>query len=197
MTTSDGTPPSRSRRRHIAPLLAISIVCVMIGLVAVSPSLYRAFCAATGYEGTPRIGTSTGLKAGKRILHVRFDANVGSGLPWRFEPEMGAIDLRTGKTATVFYKVTNTTDETITARAIYNVGPPSIGAYFIKIACFCFSDQTLKPHETLEMPVVFYLDPALESDETMAGVDEVILSYTFYRQKSPHVASGGSGNAPL
>ena len=92
--------------------------------------------------------------------------------------------MRTGQTATVFYKVTNESDETITARAVYNVGPPSIGAYFDKVACFCFSDQTLKPHQTLEMPVVFFLDPALEKDETMDGVAEVVLSYTFYRQKT-------------
>ena len=89
----------------------------------------------------------------------------------------------------MFYKVSNDSDETITAHAVYNVGPPSMGAYFDKIACFCFSDQTLRPHETLEMPVVFFLDPALEKDETMNGVAEVVLSYTFYRQSAPTVAA--------
>lgn len=183
-------------RRHIAPIATTATVCLMLGLVAISPQMYRAFCSLTGYEGTPRINaTETGLR-GKRVMHVRFDANVGGGLPWTFEPETPAIDLKTGKTATVFYKVTNRSDETITARAIYNVGPPSIGAYFDKIACFCFSDQTLKPHETLEMPVVFFLDPALEADETMNGVDEVILSYTFYRQKGATVAATSSDSKP-
>lgn len=189
--------PRKSYKRHIAPLAVGGILVAMTGLVAVSPSLYRAFCAATGYEGTPRIHAGGEVLKGKRIMHVRFDANVGNGLAWRFEPETPAIDLRTGQTATVFYKVTNLTGETITARAIYNVGPPSIGAYFNKIACFCFSNQTLRPHETLEMPVVFFLDPALEKDETMDGVQEVVLSYTFYRQKTPTVATSAEPKPQL
>jgi Cytochrome oxidase assembly factor len=179
----------RLRRRHVAPIAAVGMVACMTGLVSVSPRLYRAFCSLTGYEGTPRIGALASSTMGTRVMHVRFDANVGGSLPWTFEPETPAIDLRTGKTATVFYKVTNQSDETITARAVYNVGPPSIGGYFDKIACFCFSNQTLKPHETLEMPVVFVLDPALEKDETMNGVQEVVLSYTFYRQKGSNVAA--------
>ena len=180
---------SRFRRRHIAPIAATVTVFVMLALVAVSLPLYRAFCQLTGYEGTPRVATAAAAARGKRVLHVRFDANVGGGLPWTFQPETAEIDVRTGQTATVFYKVTNASDETITARAVYNVGPPSMGAYFDKIACFCFSDQTLKPRETLEMPVVFLLDPALETDQTMDGVAEVVLSYTFYRQKTPAVAA--------
>ena len=161
----------RLSRRHIAPIAATSVV-------AVSLPLYRAFCQLTGYEGTPRIAAGGSLLKGTRMMHVRFDANIGGALPWSFEPETPFLDVRTGQTATAFYKVTNNSDRAITARAIYNVGPASVGAYFDKIACFCFSDQTLKPHETLEMPVVFFLDPALEKDETMDGVAEVVLSYT-------------------
>jgi cytochrome c oxidase assembly protein subunit 11 len=183
-------------RRHIAPIAATGVILCMLGLVAVSPQLYRAFCSLTGYEGTPRIAKAGSLVKGTRSMHVRFDSNVGGALPWTFAPETDAMDLVTGKTATVFYKVTNTSDRTITARAIYNIGPPSMGAYFDKISCFCFSDQTLKPHETVEMPVVFYLDPALEKDETMAGVDEVVLSYTFYEQKPASVAAGDETGKP-
>ena len=175
----------RLGRRHIAPIAATFVILCMLGLVAVSPPLYRAFCSLTGYEGTPRVAQGASILKGQRIMHVRFDANVGGALPWTFEPETAAIDLRTGTTSTVFYKVTNRSDRTVTARAVYNIGPPSMGGYFDKIACFCFSDQTLKPHETLEMPVVFFLDPALEKDETMDGVDEVVLSYTFYEQQRP------------
>ncbi len=165
----------------------------MLGLVAVSLPLYRAFCRVTGYEGTPRVAAGATLLKGTRVLRVRLDANVGNGLPWRFAPDSDEVAVRTGQTATVFYRVSNTSDEAVTARAVYNVGPPSMGAYFNKIACFCFSDQTLQPHETLDMPVVFFLDPALESDETMNGVEEVVLSYTFYRQKGPAVAQGTAG----
>ena len=172
----------RLSRRHIAPIAATGVVVGMLGLVAVSLPLYRAFCQLTGYEGTPRVAAGKSLLKVTRMMHVRFDANVGGALPWTFEPETGTLDVRTGQTATAFYRVTNNSDHAITARAIYNVGPPSIGAYFDKIACFCFSDQTLQAHETLEMPVVFFLDPALEKDETMDGVAEVVLSYTFYQQ---------------
>ncbi len=191
----------RPERRHVAPLVAIATVLAMSGLVAISPSMYRAFCSLTGYEGTPRINVAASLHQGTRVLHVRFDSNVGGELPWTFTPETSAIDLVTGKTATIFYKVVNLSDRAVTARAIYNVGPPSIGAYFDKISCFCFSDQTLKPHETLEMPVVFFLDPALEKDETMNGVDEVVLSYTFYEQKKTsngsNLAAAPTKAAPL
>ena len=183
----------RLTRRHIAPLAATGVVACMLGLVAISPQMYRAFCSLTGYEGTPRIAKAGSLVKGTRVLHVRFDSNVGGALPWTFAPETDAMDLVTGKTATVFYKVTNTSGRTITARAIYNIGPPSMGAYFDKISCFCFSDQTLKPHETVEMPVVFFLDPALEKDETMNGVDEVVLSYTFYEQQPASVAAKDAG----
>ena len=176
-------------RRHIAPLAATGVVACMLGLVAISPQMYRAFCSLTGYEGTPRVANGASLLKGTRVMHVRFDSNVGGALRWTFAPETEAMDLVTGKTATVFYKVTNTAERPITARAVYNIGPPSMGAYFDKISCFCFSDQTLKPHETVEMPVVFFLDPALEKDETLNGVDEVVLSYTFYEQTPASVAA--------
>ena len=181
---------SRPSRRHIAPLAASGVVVAMLALVAVSLPLYRAFCQLTGYEGTPMVAGGESVLKGTRMMHVRFDANVGGSLPWSFEPETPTLDVRTGQTATAFYRVTNNSDHAITARAVYNVGPPSVGAYFDKIACFCFSDQTLKAHETLEMPVVFFLDPALEKDETMNGVAEVVLSYTFYHQnKAASVAA--------
>ena len=191
-------PPPVSRRGRFVPWLVASVVVGMLGLAYASVPLYRMFCAATGYEGTPRIGTEAAQTTGKRVLRVRFDANVGGGLAWDFEPEQNQIDLRTGQTATVFFKVTNRTARKLTAHAVYNVGPGSIGGYFNKISCFCFTDQTLAPHETLEMPVVFYLDPALEQDESMNGVDEVWLSYTFYQAKAAALAApAASAGKPL
>ena len=187
----------RIARRHIAPVAASAAVILMLCLVAASVPLYRAFCSLTGYEGTPRVASGDSVLKGTRSMHVRFDANVGGGLPWSFEPEVSDTDVRTGKTTTVFFKVTNRSDQTVTAHAVYNVGPPSMGGYFDKISCFCFSDQTLKPHEVVEMPVVFFLDPALEKDETMDGVAEVVLSYTFYRQKSPALAAQNDAGKKL
>ena len=190
-------PWSRPGRKYIAPVAASAAVVVMLVLTAVSVPLYRAFCSLTGYEGTPRVASGDSVLRGTRVMHVRFDANVGGGLPWTFEPEVPDAEVRTGKTTTVFFKATNNSDRAVTARAVYNVGPPSMGGYFDKISCFCFSDQTLRPHETLEMPVVFFLDPALEHDETMDGVAEVVLSYTFYRQKSPALAAQEDGAKKL
>ncbi len=120
---------------------------------------------------------------------MRFDANVGSGLAWNFVPDTPQITLRTGETATVFFKVTNRTGRETAAQAMYNVTPDVAGAYFDKISCFCFSTQHLGPHETLEMPVVFFLDPALEKDKTMDGIDTVTLSYTFYPAALPSAAA--------
>ena len=101
---------------------------------------------------------------------MRFDANVARDLPWRFEPEVAKISLRTGETKTVYYKVANLSDRETSGQAAYNVTPGQAGAFFVKVACFCFEEKRLGPHETEEWPVVFYLDPALEREEAMRGV---------------------------
>ena len=180
------------RDRVVATTVSLAVLA-MLALAFASAPLYRMFCASTGYEGTPQVVDAASALKGKRIMRVRFDANVGGGLAWDFAPEQSQIDLRTGQTATVFFKVTNRTAHKVTAHAVYNVGPGSIGSYFDKISCFCFTDQTLDAHESVEMPVVFYLDPALEQDESMKGVDEVWLSYTFYQAKSADAGQPGSG----
>ena len=160
----------------------------MLGLAFASVPLYRLYCAATGYGGTPQVAKLPSATRGMRDLTVRFDANVAPGLAWTFSAGTQEIKLRTGETATIYYKVTNMSDHATAARAMYNVSPDSAGAYFDKIACFCFSEQKLGPHETLELPVVFFLDPALEKDATMAGVQTITLSYTFFAAKTPPAA---------
>jgi len=160
----------------------------MLGLSFAAVPLYRLYCATTGYAGTPQIAKLPSELRGERDLTVRFDANVAPGLAWKFEPETPEIKLRTGETATVYYKIMNLSDQPSAARAMFNVSPDNAGAYFDKIACFCFSEQKLGPRETLELPVVFFLDPALEKDATMTGVDSITLSYTFFVAKPP--ASG-------
>ncbi len=116
-----------------------------------------------------------------RDLTIRFDSNVTPGLPWKFEPEQNAIKLHIGEVATVHYKVINEAARTITAQASYNVSPPTVGAYFDKINCFCFTQQTMKPGETREMTVVFYVDPAIVKDRDQDTLNTITLSYTFYR----------------
>lgn len=182
-------------RRRTTALAVVAVVAGMTGMSFAAVPLYRAFCQATGYGGTTQVSKAAPATRGKRIVNVRFDTNVGPGLPWIFVPEQASVDVRTGETATVFFRVTNTSHRKWSATAAYNVSPDQSGFYFNKISCFCFQEQTLAPGETAEWPVVFYLDPALEKDESMAQVDGVTLSYTFYASKeqpAPVTASGDS-----
>jgi cytochrome c oxidase assembly protein subunit 11 len=195
-TSSAPKNPARSRRR----VAAVVAVCAgaMLTLSFASAPLYRAFCAATGFGGQTRVATAAPAQKGQRRLTVRFDANVAKDLPWRFEPEVAKVSLRTGETTTVFYKVTSLADRETRGMAAYNVSPQQAGAYFNKLACFCFQEQRLAARETAEWPVVFFLDPALESDETMRGVEEVTLSYSFFAAKeaSPSKTSDAAGAKP-
>jgi len=181
---SEPVRASSHRPRNVAAALVAGSVA-MLGLSFASVPLYRAFCAATGFGGTPQTAKVAATRQGERHLTVRFDANVSKELPWRFEPEAAKVSLRTGETTTVYYKVENLSDRETTGQAAYNVSPDQAGAFFVKIACFCFDEQRLGPHQTAEWPVVFYLDPALEADEAMRRVEEITLSYSFYPTKAP------------
>lgn len=194
-------PHSRAAQRRRRTLVAAAVVCgvgLSLGMSFAAVPLYRVFCQATGFGGTTQRAEQAATHRGKRTVAVRFDANVAPGLPWRFEPEVPEVSLRTGETATVYFKTTNTSDRATVAEAQYNVTPDVAGLYFDKIACFCFSQQHLGPHETLEMPVVFFLNPALEDDETMDGIDTLTLSYTFFAPKtgSRPVAAADPAGAP-
>lgn len=183
MTGSD-SPEARRRRRVLVPTAVVVGVALSLGMSFAAVPLYRAFCQATGFGGTTQRADGAATHRGKRSIAVRFDANVAPGLPWRFEPEVPEVTLRTGETATVYFKTTNTADHETVAEARYNVTPDVAGLYFDKIACFCFNQQHLAARETVEMPVVFFLNPALEEDETMDGIDTLTLSYTFFAPKT-------------
>ncbi len=160
-------------------LIMSGVVAFMIGVAAVSPELYRTFCALTGFGGTPlRAEAAPGAVAGE--VGVRFDANVHPGLPWRFEPEQLTVRVQPGARTKIFYRAQNLSARTITGQAAYNVSPDQVGKYFKKIQCFCFTEQTLKPGQTVDMPVVFFVDPAIEKDPDTKDIDEITLSYTFY-----------------
>ena len=155
------------------------VLAVMIALVAISPELYRTFCSLTGFGGTPlRAETAPGAVPGHVL--VRFDANVDPRLPWRFEPEQNSISVAPGAQNKIFYRATNLSARTIVAQAAYNVTPDQVGKYFKKIQCFCFSEQTLKPGQTVDMPVIFFVDPKFTKDDDTRQVHEITLSYTFY-----------------
>lgn len=172
------------RGRNGLPALWLAALSLfMLGLSFAAVPLYKLFCSATGFGGTPQIARAAPPNKGERELTVRFDANVAPGLAWKFASETPQVKLRTGETATVNYRAANLSDKSTAGRAMFNVSPESAGAYFTKIACFCFNEQHLGPGEAQEMPVIFYLDPALEKDPAMAGVRTITLSYTFFALK--------------
>ncbi len=183
-------PDLQSRHRRVA-LTVLGMVVGMIGMAYAAVPLYQAFCRATGFGGVPQIATTESATRGQKVMTIHFDANIASDLPWTFEPEQDSIRLRTGETATVFYKVKNRSSRTTVGLATYNVAPERSGMFFNKIACFCFSEQTLGPGETMDMPVVFYIDPAVETDEIMKTQDSITLSYTFYAAKTPVASTKG------
>jgi len=159
------------------------VALAMVALAFASVPLYRAFCQATGFGGTTqRAETAPGAVAGE--IGVRFDANIDSKLPWRFEPVQEKVRVHPGERTTIYYRATNLTARTTTGQAIFNVTPEETGPYFNKIACFCFNEQTLKPGESAMMPVVFYVDPKILKDEDTKTIDEITLSYTFYPVES-------------
>jgi cytochrome c oxidase assembly protein subunit 11 len=156
-----------------------AIVLAMVGLAFASAPLYRAFCEATGFGGTPlRAEKAPGAVAGE--VSVRFDANTHPGLPWRFEPEQTKVEIKPGAQTKIFYRAQNLSARTWTGQAAYNVSPDQVGKYFKKIQCFCFTEQTLKAGETVDMPVVFFVDPKIKQDPDTRDIDEITLSYTFY-----------------
>jgi cytochrome c oxidase assembly protein subunit 11 len=185
---------ARAERRNARVAFSVlGTALFMLGMSFAAVPLYDMFCRVTGFGGTPRVALHAPGALGERTLTVRFDANVDPALGWSFEPEVNSIRLRTGETATVFYKVVNKTGRAATGMATYNVAPDPFGPWFNKISCFCFTEQTLGPGESMEMPVVFFLDPALEKAETMRRMESVTLSYTFMtvKAKTPVAAAGG------
>ncbi len=173
--------PGAGRRRDVAVAAACgAFVALMVGAAYAAVPFYNWFCRTTGYGGTTRVSSVAPAGMLDRKITVRFDANVGPGLPWRFEPEVNSIDLRIGQVATVYYNVVNESARVTEGQAAYNVTPPTVGAYFTKINCFCFTQQRMKPGEKRQMAVVFYVDPALAKDSDNDDLNTITLSYTFY-----------------
>ena len=180
--------PKRRRLGRDTTVAALCglLVAFMVGASYAAVPFYNWFCRATGFNGTTMVASAapaTGPLA--RTIAVRFDSNVSGGLPWKFVPEKSEITVRIGEVVTVFYTVTNQSARPTTAQAAYNVAPLTVGSYFQKINCFCFTEQTLDPGETREMPVVFYVDPALVADSENDGLKSITLSYTFYPVRDP------------
>jgi cytochrome c oxidase assembly protein subunit 11 len=197
MTASPPQPAKPNLRRDlIVAGVCGAVVALMVGAAYASVPLYNWFCRTTGFGGTTQVATQAPGHVLPRMVNVRFDSNIAPGLPWTFEPEQNEIRIHIGEVATVKYKVTNLAAREITAQAGYNVAPPQVGAYFTKINCFCFTQQTMKPGETREMTVVFYVDPALVKDSDQDRLDTITLSYTFYRIPNPEKPVAEAPTAP-
>jgi len=162
------------------------VVVLMIGASYAAVPFYNWFCRATGFNGTTQVAEAAPTSAPLgRTVAVRFDSNVAGGLPWKFEPEKTEINIKIGEVVTVYYTVTNQSARTTTGQAAYNVAPLTVGKYFEKINCFCFTEQTMAPGETRQMPVVFYVDPSVVKDSDNDGLNTITLSYTFYPVRDP------------
>jgi cytochrome c oxidase assembly protein subunit 11 len=188
--------PRLTRDALVAAICGL-VVVLMVGASYAAVPFYNWFCRATGFNGTTQVATSAPSgKPLERTISVRFDSNVAPGLPWKFEPEKTEIQLRIGEVTTVYYTVTNQAARTTTGQAAYNVAPLTVGSYFQKINCFCFTEQTFAPGEKREMPVVFYVDPALAADHENDTLQTITLSYTFYpvRDPAPKPVAAGDGD---
>ncbi len=175
---------SRTSSIRTTLVACLALVVVMVGAAYAAVPLYRLFCQLTGFGGTTQVATTAPTSALAQMISVRFDSNVAPGLNWSFKAETPVTKLKIGETATIFYKITNHGSEPVTAQATYNVQPDLAGSYFNKLQCFCFTDLTLKPGETLDVPVVFFVDPALASDKDISSLDTITLSYTFFPSKT-------------
>ena len=168
--------PAQGNRNGRTALICAGVAAGMVGAAFASVPLYDLFCRATGFGGTPLVGSAPAGTVLDRTVTVRFDANVSPGLSWRFSSETPAVDVRLGETKTVLYKLQNTGSAPSTGIASFNVQPGQAGAYFVKLQCFCFTEQVLQPGETIESAVVFYVDPALADDPNLADLSSITLS---------------------
>ena len=176
----------KTSRRDLAVAAACGVfVAAMVGASYAAVPFYNWFCRVTGFAGTTQVATGAPDTVLDRTITVRFDANVMGGLPWKFQPERTAIDVRLGEVVTVNYTVTNEAARETVGNAAYNVAPLTLGAFFQQINCFCFTEQRMAPGERREMPVVFYVDPALAQDPDGRNLGSITLSYTFYPVREP------------
>lgn len=161
-------------------VVLVAVVAGMAGMSYAAVPLYDWFCRVTGYGGTTNVAVAAPDQILDRTITVRFDANTAPDMPWRFRPMTRTMEVRLGETGLVFYEAENTSDEPVAGAASFNVAPYSAGSYFTKIACFCFELQVLEPGERIEMPVSFYVDPAIVDDMEAGVLRSITLSYTMH-----------------
>ena len=176
-------PRLQGVNRTAAKLAGVALVMVSLSFAAVP--FYDWFCRTTGFGGTTGVAETGSDVILDRTVKVRFDASVERGMPWEFTPVEREMTLRIGETGLAFYEAYNPTDRVVAGTASYNVTPDAAGAYFEKIACFCFELQVLQPGERVQMPVTFFVDPAIVTGRDGQYVKEITLSYTFHETELP------------
>jgi len=169
-----------NRRHGLTAALCVVFVAGMVGMSFAAVPLYRIFCQVTGFGGTPQRADAAPARSLDRKVTVRFDGNVANGLGWSFRPRDRQVTLNVGEVAEVAFIAENRGDTVSTGTAAFNVTPEAVGAYFNKIACFCFTEQTLAAGQSLDMPVQFFIDPAIADDKELDHVGTITLSYTFF-----------------
>ena len=192
---------SRERRNLNLFMVLVGLVAGMTGLAYASVPLYRLFCQVTGFGGTPQRADVAPTEISDRVMRVTFTADVAAGLGWSFQPMQHNMELKVGENKLAFYVAQNEESKPVTGRATFNVSPEMFGAYFTKIECFCFTEQTLQPGQRVEMPVSFFIDPAMLDDPALKRMNDITLSYTFFRayddgaadQKVGQVQNGQAG----
>jgi len=180
---SQARASGHNMRHSIVGLVLVSVAFGMLGLAYAAVPLYKIFCQVTGYGGTTQRAAMAPKEASKRMVTVRFDANVSHDLDWRFQPVQRSVRVHIGEEKLIFYKAENLGDHPVTGSASFNVSPSAAGKYFKKIQCFCFTEQTLDPGERRDMSVSFFIDPGFQSDRETQNVHEITLSYTFFEKK--------------
>ena len=187
--------PDRIRNLRTAATAA-GVAVGMVGLSYAAVPLYQLFCQVTGFGGTTQRAEAAPATSSDQTVSVRFDANTSANLHWSFHAVQTSMTVKVGEQNMAYYRATNTSDKPVTGSAVFNVTPVQAGAYFNKIQCFCFTEQTLKPGESIEMPVSFFVDPDMLDDPDAAGIKEITLSYTFYPVDKPKAVSEAPAAAP-
>jgi cytochrome c oxidase assembly protein subunit 11 len=188
-----------NRRHRKVGAMAAGGALFMLGLAFAAVPLYQMFCQATGYAGTTQRATKASATVLERTVTVRFDATVGPNLPWTFEPAQRETTVKFGETSLAFYRATNNSSKPVVGTASFNVTPDQVGVYFNKLECFCFTEQRLEPGETIDMPVSFFVDPAMVQDKDAAHIGQITLSYTFFPVDNPKVgpkSAAKTGDTP-
>ena len=192
--TASGAP---NKRRVLTAALLGGFALSMLGAAFAAVPLYRMFCQVTGFGGTTQRADAPSATVLERRVKIRFDSNVAGGLPWIFKPSVRTMEVKLGESALAYYKVQSSTSRATSGSATFNVTPEAVGRYFKKIHCFCFSGQSLEPGARADLPLTFFVDPAMADDPELAHVDEITLSYTFFPIDGDTDAVGrGRGSTP-